>query len=95
MATPAGRVLYRVVRRQLLASFGDDVTGRALARSMLEEAPLRTLTMGGLTLEQLDLVVDLVNGRWVAGARRLAALVAAGVAVRVRRSSGRRPRPGA
>ena len=55
---------------------------RALVRSMVEEAPLRTLLMGGITLEQLDLLVDLLNGRWGRGARRLVRRVAAAVAGR-------------
>jgi beta-glucosidase len=68
--TPAGRVLRRVVERRLRAGFGDDPANEALVRSMLEHSPLRTLAMGGISSAQLDTIVDLVNGRWLAGGRR-------------------------
>jgi beta-glucosidase len=68
--TPAGRVLRRVVERRLRAGFGDDPANEALVRSMLEHSPLRTLTMVDLDSTQLDTIVDLVNGRWLAGGRR-------------------------
>lgn len=70
--TLAARLLRRVVARRLRASFGeDDPATAALVRSMLEEAPLRTLLMGGITHTQLDAIVDVLNGRWVAAGRRL------------------------
>ena len=67
--TPAGRLLYRAVERQLRGSLGDDASSRALVRSMLDEAPMRTLTMGGLSLAQVDLLLELVNSRWAAAGR--------------------------
>ena len=80
--SPVGRILVPAVARGLRRSFGDDVAARALVRSMVEEAPLRTLLMGGITLQQLDLLVDLLNGRWGRGARRLVRQVVAAVAGR-------------
>ena len=71
----AGRVLTAAEEatppRRRLA----DVASQALVRSMVEEAPLRTLTMGGVTQAELDALVDLLNGRWVAGGRRVLAEV--------------------
>lgn len=83
--TPAGRLLHRAVERQLRRSYGDDVTARAMVRSLLDEAPLRTLTMGGLTLAQVDLLVDLVNSRWAAAGRGAAQEVRRVVTDRFRR----------
>jgi beta-glucosidase len=77
--TPFGKLLVKVVERQLRAGFGDDPANEALVGSMLEEAPLRTLLMGGVTQEQLDMIVDLVNGRWVAGGERVLKTLAAQV----------------
>jgi hypothetical protein len=71
-ATAFGRILVPIVERRLRASFGDDPANEALVVSMLEEAPLRTLLMGGVTDEQLDTIVDLVNGEWSSGANRVA-----------------------
>jgi beta-glucosidase len=71
-STAFGRILVPIVERRLRASFGDDPANEALVVSMLEEAPLRTLLMGGVTDEQLDTIVDLVNGDWSSGANRVA-----------------------
>ncbi len=84
-ASPVGRILVPAVARGMRRSFGDDVAAQALVRSMVEEAPLRTLLMGGVSLAQLDLLVDLLNGRWGRGARRLVTEVAGAVAGRWRR----------
>jgi beta-glucosidase len=65
--TPAGRLLVRIVERRLRAGFGDDPANEALVTSMLEHSPLRVLSMGGVSSETLDAIVDLVNGRWVRG----------------------------
>lgn len=74
------RALRTVVARRLRASFGaDDPATAALVRSMLDEAPLRTLLMGGVTHAQLDALVHALNGRWLAAGRAL-----------TRRSPGRR-----
>lgn len=70
-STPVGRVLVPQVERRLLESFGDDDAGRALATSMADEAPLRSLLMSGMTEEQLDTILDLLNGRWGSGANRV------------------------
>jgi beta-glucosidase len=76
--TAAGRTVSWIVGRQLRRGFGDDPANEALVTSMLEEAPLRTLTMGGVDDDQLDAIVDLVNGRWTAvGQRALRHLVLA------------------
>jgi beta-glucosidase len=70
--TPVGRVLVRVMERKLRAGFGDDPANQALVRSLLTEAPLRTLLMGGrVSEEQLATLLDLLNGRWVDGGERL------------------------
>jgi beta-glucosidase len=62
--TPVGRLLVEQYERELRASFSDDPANAPLIRSMLTEAPLRTLLMGGrVTSEQLDLLVELLNGR--------------------------------
>ncbi len=69
--TAFGRILVPLVERRLRAQFGDDPANDALVTSMVEDAPLRTLLMGGVTEEQLDGIVDLVNGRWGSGANRI------------------------
>lgn len=69
--SPQGRALVWAVGRGLRRRFGDDPDNQALVRSMVEEAPLRTLLMGGLRLDELDAIVDLVNGRWTLGGERL------------------------
>jgi beta-glucosidase len=64
--TPVGRLLLEQYERELRASFSDDPANQPLIRAMLTEAPLRTLLMGGrVTSEQLDLLVELLNGREV------------------------------
>jgi beta-glucosidase len=69
--TPAGWVLARYFERELRAGFGDDPANQALISSMLEHSPLRTLSMGGISAERIDDLVDLVNGRYVRGGRAL------------------------
>ena len=69
--TPVGRVLIRLMERQLRAGFSDEPANEALVRSFLTEAPLRTLLMGGVSEEQLATLLDLLNGRWVTGGERL------------------------
>jgi hypothetical protein len=53
------------------AGLGDEPTAAALVRSFLTEAPLRTLLLGGVGEEQLRVLIDLLNGRWVTGGQRL------------------------
>jgi beta-glucosidase len=74
--TPAGRVLVRLVERRLRAGFGDDPANQALVSSMLEHSPLRVLSMGGVSPEAIDAIVDLVNGRWRRGGGTLLRMVA-------------------
>ena len=69
--TAAGRALVWAVERQLRRGFGDDPANKALVSELLAQAPLRTLLMGGVTHEQLDVLVALVNGRWVRGGERV------------------------
>jgi beta-glucosidase len=74
--TAVGRVLVRIVERRLRAGFGDDPANEALVTSMLEHSPLRVLTMGGVSSEHVDHIVDLVNGRWLSGGKALLASLA-------------------
>lgn len=68
--TPVGRLLLEQYERELRASFSDDPANQPLIRAMLAEAPLRTLLMGGrVSSEQLDLLIELLNGREVAPER--------------------------
>jgi beta-glucosidase len=69
--TPVGRVLVRIAGRRLRAGFGDDPANEALVASMLQHSPLRVLTMGGVSSEHVDHIVDLVNGRWLSGGKAL------------------------
>jgi hypothetical protein len=69
--TPAGKLVAKLYERGLRRTFGDDPASEALVTSMLTEAPLRTLRMGPITDEQLDLIVELVNNRWAAGGEKL------------------------
>ncbi len=69
--SPVGKALVRGVEAQLRRTFGDGPEHRAMVRSMVEEAPLRTLLMGGVTEVELQAVIDLVNGRFVLGGDRL------------------------
>jgi len=69
--SPQGRALTWAVERRLRQQFGDDPANEALVRSMVDEAPLRTLLMGGIAEEELDSLIDLVNGRWALGSERL------------------------
>jgi beta-glucosidase len=69
--SPVGKVVAALAERQLRASFGPGPANEALVTSLATEAPLRTLLMGGVTEAQLDMLVDLVNGNWVAGGHRL------------------------
>ncbi|TVR35760.1 MAG: glycosyl hydrolase [Nitriliruptor sp.] len=69
--SPQGKALVWAVERRLRQQFADDPANEALVRSMVDHAPLRTLLMGGVTEEELDSLVDLVNGRWALGSERL------------------------
>jgi beta-glucosidase len=69
--TPMGKSLVWAIEKRKRAGFGDDAANEALVRSMVDDAPLRTLTMDGLTEEQLDGIVDLANGRFGSGGRRV------------------------
>lgn len=69
--SPQGKALVWAVERRLRQQFADDPANEALVRSMVDEAPLRTLLMGGIGEEELDSLVDLVNGRWALGSERL------------------------
>jgi beta-glucosidase len=93
--TPAGRVLVRAYAWKLRQGFGDDPANAALVRAMLESSPLRTLTMGGVSLQQLDAIVDLVNGRYVRGGRRLLSEAVAALRGRMPGSTSGRSRPAA
>jgi beta-glucosidase len=68
--TPVGKTLVWAVERRLRSTFGDDPASEALVTSLVEEAPLRTLLMEGVTEDQLDGIVEVVNGRFGAGGRR-------------------------
>jgi beta-glucosidase len=69
--TPVGALLLRVMQRRFQGAFSDDPAHEALARSFLTDAPLRTLLMGGFGEEQMQVLLDLLNGRWVTGGQRL------------------------
>ena len=70
--SPQGKALVAAVRRRMRSSFGEGQEHEALVRSLVEEAPLRTLTMGGdLRDSELDAIIDLLNGRFVLGGDRL------------------------
>ena len=69
--SPQGKALVWAFERRLRQQFADDPATEALVRSMVDEAPLRTLLMGGVTEEELDSLVDLANGRWALGSERL------------------------
>jgi beta-glucosidase len=69
--TAVGRALSWAVGRQLRAGFGDDPANEALVTSMREEAPLRSLRMGGVDEDQLEALIELLNGRWSALGRRV------------------------
>jgi beta-glucosidase len=71
--TDAGRIVVRAFERELRAGFGDDPANEALVGSMLDHSPLRTLLMGGISGDELDLVVELVNGRRPPGGEELLA----------------------
>jgi beta-glucosidase len=68
---PVGRALLWAMTRGARRSFGagelDDDTIATMVRGM----PLRSMLLGGMTSEQLDALVELVNDRWVAGGQRL------------------------
>ena len=69
--SPAGKALVAAVRRRIRRQFGEGSEHDALVRSLVEEAPLRTLLMGDLREQELEAVIDLLNGRFVLGGDRL------------------------
>lgn len=69
--TVPGRLLAMAARRGVTATLGDDPSTQPLVRAMVEEAPLRSLLMAGLSVQQLDTLVELLNGHWGRGARHL------------------------
>ncbi|CAN5857742.1 glycoside hydrolase family 3 C-terminal domain-containing protein [soil metagenome] len=68
---PQGKVLLAGIERRVRAAFGDDPATQPLIQSMLQEAPIRSLAMHGLSLDQTDTVLALLNGDWGTGARKL------------------------
>ena len=69
--TVAGKALGAAARRAAKRLLGDDPAAAPLIRAMAEENPLRSMLMYGLTLEQVDAVVAVLNGEWSAGVRHL------------------------
>ncbi|MBY5161455.1 glycoside hydrolase family 3 C-terminal domain-containing protein [Nitriliruptoria bacterium AS10] len=65
-----GRLLLAGLERGLRRQYGDTPEVAPLVRAMLVEAPVRSLTQSGLSLEQVDTLLDLLNGQWGLGARR-------------------------
>jgi beta-glucosidase len=70
-SVPQGRLLLAALERGLRAQFGDDPTVQPLIESMLKEAPIRSLVMSGLALDQIDALLSLLNGEWGTGARKV------------------------
>lgn len=68
---PQGKLLLAGLERGLRAQFDDDPAAEPLIQSMLTEAPIRSLVMSGMSLDQLDSLLALLNGEWGAGARGL------------------------
>jgi beta-glucosidase len=69
--TVAGKALGVAVRRAAKRLLGADAAAEPLIRAMAEENPVRTLLMYGLTLDQVDAVVAVLNGEWSAGVRQV------------------------
>jgi beta-glucosidase len=65
--TPAGRLLLAAVRRQARTMLGAEASGGALAAAV-DQSPLRTLRMYGLSSAQLMALLDVLNGRWTSAA---------------------------
>ncbi len=69
--SPAGKALVKAVEARVRRQFEDRPENQPLIRAMVEEAPLRTLLMGGMREDELDGIIDLVNGRFLPGGDRL------------------------
>ncbi len=70
-AVPQGRLLLTGLERGLRSQFGDDPAAEPIIQGLLHEAPIRSLVMSGMTLDQVDALLDLLNGAWGAGARKV------------------------
>jgi len=69
--SPAGKAFVKTVEARVRRQFEDRPENQPLIRSMVEEAPLRTLLMGGMREEELEGVIELLNGRFLPGGDRL------------------------
>lgn len=69
--SPAGKAFVKTVEARMRRQFEDRPENQPLIRSMVQEAPLRTLLMGGMREEELEGVIDLLNGRFLPGGDRL------------------------
>ncbi len=76
---PQGRLLLTALERGIRGQFGDDPAAEPLVQSMLNEAPIRSLVMSGLSLDQIDALLSLLNGEWGTGARKVFDQVTAGL----------------
>ncbi len=63
-----GRRIAGIIDRQVKKMYRDDPAMRAITDNMMADAPLRMLLMtGSITLEKLDGLVDMLNGKFFRG----------------------------
>jgi len=67
-----GRQLWALLNRQLEEMVFDSSDVKMMARKMMPDMPLYFLQMkGGITLDQIEGIVDILNGRLIRGVRKL------------------------
>ncbi|HNT23824.1 MAG TPA: glycoside hydrolase family 3 C-terminal domain-containing protein [Anaerolineales bacterium] len=69
-----GRQIWNYMRKQIDTVMKDDPEMKMLAENMLVDAPLRALTMmsnGGMSVAQVEGLVEILNGHLVAGIKLL------------------------
>ena len=68
--TALGHLIFKIIEREArktTESDGGDT--KAILDAMLADMPLRSMTMGGVPMEAVDAIVDLLNGRYVRGVK--------------------------
>lgn len=68
--TALGHLVFKIIEREArktAESDGGDT--KAILDAMLADMPLRSMTMGGVPMEAVDAIVDLLNGRYVRGVK--------------------------
>lgn len=71
--SPVGRIVLRAVEstsKKILEKEGDDL--KTIVDSMLDDMPLRSVLMGGVSYEMLMGIVNVLNGHYVRGFRTVA-----------------------